>query len=81
MGEHQKLGAGNLLRGYRAAGCCGIGKVPVGSTCLRFGSYSEQEIRWSMKWVENDRRETWEVVEPRGFEPLTFSLRTRRSTN
>ncbi len=22
-----------------------------------------------------------EMVEPRGFEPLTFSLRTRRSTN
>ena len=48
---------------------------------MRFRSDSEEGIRWSMEWVENDRRETWEVVEPRGFEPLTFSLRTRRSTN
>ena len=81
MGKHPMLEAGYYHRGYRAAGCCGIGKVPVRSTCLRFRSDSEEGIRWSMEWVENDRRETWEVVEPRGFEPLTFSLRTRRSTN
>ena len=40
------------------------------------------------RWTEDEFTEgkltyeqTWEVVEPRGVEPLTFSLRTRRSTN
>ena len=40
------------------------------------------------RWTEDEftdgkftDEQTWEVVEPRGVEPLTFSLRTRRSTN
>ena len=45
--------------------------------------------RWTGdRWTEDEFtdgkftvEQTWEVVEPRGVEPLTFSLRTRRSTN
>ena len=45
--------------------------------------------RWTGdRWTEDEftdgkftDEQTWEVVEPRGVEPLTFSLRTRRSTN
>jgi hypothetical protein len=52
------------------------------SECLREApEVAGNEGDWPVPSYAGWNRQMRRVVEPRGFEPLTFSLRTRRSTN
>ena len=53
----------------------------LSSVCSNQLSYRPLWIPWLVWSVSRSRDESWKMVEVNGFEPLTFCLQSRRSTN